>query len=105
MTNIHVPSALRTALYVDGKHHSLKDVAAAGAWKDTETLLTCYQQPDADTLLAVVSEPKKTRWGGEVQGRQPMRLNRGPSYDTKWQSPGVLGIGVVTAVPKINRVS
>jgi len=43
------------------KHHSLKDVAAAGGWKDTETLLTCYQQPDADTLLAVMSEPKKMR--------------------------------------------
>jgi hypothetical protein len=28
-------------------------------WKDTETLFTCYQQPDADTLLAVMSEPKK----------------------------------------------
>jgi len=28
-------------------------------WKDTETLLTCYQQPDAGTLLAVMSEPKK----------------------------------------------
>jgi hypothetical protein len=43
------------------KHHSLKDVAAAGGWKDTERLLTCYQQPDADTLLAVMSEPKKMR--------------------------------------------
>ena len=43
------------------KHHSLKDVAAAGGWKDTETLLTCYQHPDADTLLAVMSEPKKMR--------------------------------------------
>ncbi len=29
--------------------------------EDTETLLTCYQQPDADTLLAVMSEPKKMR--------------------------------------------
>lgn len=43
------------------KHHSLKDVAAAGGWKDTETLLTCYQQPDTDTLLAVMSEPRKVR--------------------------------------------
>ena len=39
------------------KHHSLKDVAVAGGWKDTETLLTCHQQPDADTLLAVWSAP------------------------------------------------
>lgn len=43
------------------KHHSLKDVAAAGGWKDTETLLTCYQHPDADTLLAVMSESRKLR--------------------------------------------
>jgi len=43
------------------KHHSLKDVAAAGGWNDIETLLTCYQQLDADTLLAVMSEPKKMR--------------------------------------------
>ncbi len=43
------------------KHHSLKDVAVAGGWKDTETLLTCYQQPDTDTLLAVMSEQRKVR--------------------------------------------
>ena len=43
------------------KHHSLKDVAAAGGWKDIETLLTCYQHPDLDTLLAVMSEPRKVR--------------------------------------------
>lgn len=41
------------------KHLSLKDVAAAGGWKDVETLLTCYQQPDQDTLLAVMNEPRK----------------------------------------------
>lgn len=41
------------------KHHALTDVAAAG--KDTETLLTCSQQPDADTMLAVMSEPRKVR--------------------------------------------
>jgi integrase len=43
------------------KHLSLKDVAAAGGWKDVETLLTCYQQPDMETLLAVMSEPRKLR--------------------------------------------
>ncbi len=45
------------------KHLSLKDVAAAGGWKDTETLLTCYQQPDHDTLLAVMNEKRKVREG------------------------------------------
>lgn len=43
------------------KHLSLKHVAAAGGWKDVETLLTCYQQPDPETLLAVMSEPRKLR--------------------------------------------
>ena len=41
------------------KDLSLKDVAAAGGWKDMETLLQCYQQPDGDTLLAVMSTPRK----------------------------------------------
>lgn len=43
------------------KHHALADVAAAGGWKDRETLLNCYQQPDAETLLAVMSETRKVR--------------------------------------------
>jgi hypothetical protein len=34
-------------------------VAAAGGWKDVETLLTCYQQADRQALLAVMSEPRK----------------------------------------------
>jgi len=46
------------------KQHALKDVAAAGGWKDVETLLTCYQQPDEETLLAVMSEPRKLREAG-----------------------------------------
>jgi integrase len=41
------------------KHLSLVDVAAAGGWKDTATLLTCYMQPDEATLLRVMSEPRK----------------------------------------------
>jgi len=41
------------------KHLSLVDVAAAGGWKDTSTLLTCYMQPDEATLLRVMSEPRK----------------------------------------------
>ncbi len=43
------------------KHLPLKDVAAAGGWKDTDTLLTCYQLPDNDTLLAVMSVEHKVR--------------------------------------------
>ena len=43
------------------KGPSLKDVAAAGGWQDTETLLKCYQQPDNETLLAEMSEERKVR--------------------------------------------
>jgi hypothetical protein len=32
----------------------VKDVAAAGGWKDISTLIDCYQQPDDDTRRAVV---------------------------------------------------
>jgi integrase len=37
------------------KQYSVKDVAEAGGWKDYDTLLTCYQHADAETLLAVSS--------------------------------------------------
>jgi integrase len=46
------------------KHLPVIDVAQAGGWSDTQTLLTCYQQPDHETLLAVVSEPRKVRERG-----------------------------------------
>ena len=37
----------------------MKDVAEAGGWKDVETMLRSYDQPDRETLLAVMSEPRK----------------------------------------------
>lgn len=43
------------------KHLPDADVAAAGGWMDTRSLKTAYQQVDAETLLAVVSEPRKLR--------------------------------------------
>ncbi|MGI8549144.1 MAG: hypothetical protein ACR2M1_17780 [Gemmatimonadaceae bacterium] len=41
------------------KHLSVVDVAAAGGWSDTGTLLRCYQHADFETMLAVVNEPRK----------------------------------------------
>jgi hypothetical protein len=41
------------------KDLSFKDVAAAGGWKDVGTLLTCYQHADRQSMLAVMSEPRK----------------------------------------------
>lgn len=41
------------------KSQPIKDVAAAGGWKDLKTLSTCYQQADRQTLLSVMNEPTK----------------------------------------------
>jgi hypothetical protein len=40
---------------------SLKDVAEAGGWKDTTTLLKCYMQSDEETLAAVVMNDRPLR--------------------------------------------
>jgi len=39
----------------------LKDVAAAGGWKDVGTLLEVYQQSDEESVLAVASVTLKLR--------------------------------------------
>jgi hypothetical protein len=49
----------RRKFATERKRHSLKDVAEAGGWRDIETLLQCYQQPDQEALLAVMCEPLK----------------------------------------------
>ena len=46
------------------KHPPVMDVAQAGRWSNIQTLLMCYQQPDHETLLAVVSESRKVRERG-----------------------------------------
>jgi len=35
------------------------DVMAAGGWRDSKTLLRCYQQSDPATLLTVVTQPNR----------------------------------------------
>jgi integrase len=47
------------------KHLPIADVAAAGGWRDIDTLIRCYQQPTNDVLIAVMSEERKVR---EVSG-------------------------------------
>jgi integrase len=49
------------------KRMPLKDVQAAGGWKDSQTLLTCYQQADEATIAHVVLEAPKLRENG-VEG-------------------------------------
>jgi integrase len=41
------------------KDMPVKDVAAAGGWRDPTTLLKCYQQPDEETMRRVVLEAPK----------------------------------------------
>lgn len=45
------------------KHLPLTDVAAAGGWRDLTTLLTCYQQPDDETMREVVDYQKPASTG------------------------------------------
>lgn len=53
--------AYRRAWATARKHLPIADVAAAGGWKDTRTLITCYTQPTNDAMLAVMTEPVKLR--------------------------------------------
>lgn len=49
------------------KHLPAQDVAHAGSWRDLRCLQTAYTQPDAETVLAVVSAPVKLRDPAAVQ--------------------------------------
>jgi len=53
--------AFRRAWATARKSHSVKDVAEAGGWASTETLVRCYQQPDPETMLRVVLEGAELR--------------------------------------------
>src|SRR5215208_2206435 len=62
-------------------HLPLKAVADAGGWKDMATLTTCYQHADEETLLAVMSEPRK-RTERRIEGAaaaQPVAQATGPA--------------------------
>jgi len=47
--------AYRRMWATERKHLPVADVAAAGGWQGPSTLLTCYQQPTADAMLAVMA--------------------------------------------------
>jgi integrase len=56
--------SLRRGWATARKHWPAADVAAAGGWADTATLMACYTQADPGTTLRVVLEPAELR---EVQ--------------------------------------
>jgi integrase len=57
--------AYRRAWATARKHLPLKDVASAGGWRSTDTLLRCYTQVDEATMFEVVSETRKVRAAGK----------------------------------------
>ena len=54
----------RRKFATERKNMSVIDVAQAGGWKETRTLLECYQQPDQATLQQVVLGAPKLRSDG-----------------------------------------
>lgn len=46
--------SLRRKFATELKHEPLKDVCYLGGWKDAQTVLKCYQQPDEGTMRAVL---------------------------------------------------
>jgi hypothetical protein len=59
--------AFRRLWATERKALPVKNVAAAGGWKDVTTLINCYQQPDEATLRSVV---ELTPPGPDVRGRK-----------------------------------
>jgi len=61
----HLPGggwhAFRRAWASKRKYLSVKDGAYAGGWKDTTTLLKCYQQPDPETVERVILGARQLR--------------------------------------------
>jgi len=53
--------AYRRAWATARKHLPAADVAHAGGWRDLRSLERSYQRVDDETLLAVVTEPRKLR--------------------------------------------
>jgi hypothetical protein len=51
--------AYRRKWATERKGFPLKDLCAAGGWKDVTTLLTCYQHADDATMLKVMDSPLK----------------------------------------------
>jgi len=48
---------IRRKWATERKGYPVKDVAAAGGWKDEGTMLRSYQQADAETVRQVVLHP------------------------------------------------
>jgi len=70
----------------------IQDVAAAGGWSDTATLLRSYQQSDEATLTQVVLEAPKLRANG-AGGREITPLLTPPHPATRADGKVQLEVG------------
>jgi hypothetical protein len=59
----------------------LVDVKATGGWRDTNTLLTCYQQTDDASMLRVMEAPRKLRGTGRLKTRNYGKTMAGGQTD------------------------
>jgi integrase len=53
--------SLRRKFATDLKHVPLPDLCALGGWKDPQTILTCYQQPDERTMRQALAQRRMGR--------------------------------------------
>lgn len=53
--------AYRRGWVTSRKHHPLSDLARAGGWKRTETVVRHYMGDDTETMLKVLEEPAQER--------------------------------------------
>ena len=69
----------------------LKDVAAAGGWKDVTTLLTCYQHADEATMLKVMESPVRlaSRRAAGALEKQQHRAKKRRRPNTTEVAPGL----------------
>jgi hypothetical protein len=53
--------SLRRKFASELKHTSLRDLAHLGGWKNTHTILSCYQQPDEPTQREALAQRRPLR--------------------------------------------
>jgi integrase len=56
--------SLRRKFASEMKHTPLRDLAHLGGWKSTQTIVTCYQQPDEATQRDALAQRRPLRASG-----------------------------------------
>lgn len=56
------------------KHLPVRDVMAAGGWKDIKTFMDSYNEPDMDTMRRVAEEPERQRVAARESSSEPFAL-------------------------------